>query len=153
VAEAAERESAGVGFECRTSFRGNLAMSQRLEHRDRLIAVAPVLGREDGMGYYALFYEVVDDFAERRAPFRDEHLRQAREAHHNGEIVLAGALAEPADGALLIFRGESPDVAASFAQRDPYVRHGLVRNWEVRPWTVVVGGDSAASANRASGGV
>ena len=105
------------------------------------------------MGYYALFYEVVDDFVERRAPFRDEHLRLAREAHRNGEIVLAGALAEPADGALLIFRGESPDVAAAFAQRDPYVRHGLVRNWEVRPWTVVVGGESAAPANRASGGV
>ena len=46
------------------------------------------------MGYYALFYEVVDDFVERRAPFRDEHLRLAREAHRNGEIVLAGALAE-----------------------------------------------------------
>jgi uncharacterized protein YciI len=105
------------------------------------------------MGYYALFYEVVDDFVERRAPFRDEHLRLAREAHRNGEIVLAGALAEPADGALLIFRGESPDLAASFAQRDPYVRHGLVRNWEVRPWTVVVGGEPTASANRASGGV
>ena len=104
------------------------------------------------MGYYALFYEVVEDFVERRAPFREEHLRLAREAHRNGEIVLAGALAQPADGALLIFRGASPDVAASFAQRDPYVCHGLVKNWEVRPWTVVVGGESAGSANRASGG-
>ena len=47
---------------------GNLAMPQRLEHRDRLIAVGPVLVREDGMGYYALFYEVVDDFVERRNP-------------------------------------------------------------------------------------
>jgi uncharacterized protein len=105
------------------------------------------------MGYYALFYEVVDDFVERRVLYREEHLRLAREAHRNGEIVLAGALAEPADGALLIFRGESPEVATSFAQHDPYVRHGLVRNWEVRPWTVVIGGDSASTVTRASGGV
>lgn len=105
------------------------------------------------MGYYALFYEVVDDFVERRSPFREEHLRLAREAHRNGEIVLAGALAEPADGALLIFRGESPEVATSFAHRDPYVRNGLVKNWDVRPWSVVIGGDSANSSNRVSEGV
>ena len=28
-----------------------------------------------------------------------------------------------------------------FAQRDPYVLEGLVRRWDVRPWTVVVGND------------
>ncbi|MGB2677185.1 MAG: YciI-like protein [Candidatus Acidiferrum sp.] len=93
------------------------------------------------MPYFALFYEVVDDFVARRAPFRDEHLLLAREAHLRGELLLAGALAEPADGALLIFRGPSPDAATSFAQNDPYVRHGLVKHWKVRPWSVVVGND------------
>ena len=96
------------------------------------------------MSYYALFYDVVDDFVERRAPFRQEHLQLADAANQRGELVLAGALTEPADGALIIFRGEDPAAAASFAENDPYVRHGLVKHWEVRPWTVVVGGPSPA---------
>jgi uncharacterized protein len=70
------------------------------------------------MAYYALFYDVVDNFVERRAPFREEHLKLADEANRRGELVLAGALAEPADGALIIFRGDDPAVASSFAQND-----------------------------------
>jgi uncharacterized protein len=103
------------------------------------------------MGYYTLFYEVVDDFVERRTVYREEHLLLAREAHRRGDIVLAGALADPADSALIIFRGESPDVANSFAHRDPYVRHGLVNRWEVRPWTVVIGAELAASESSSAG--
>jgi len=103
------------------------------------------------MAYYALFYEVVDDFVDRRAPFREEHLRLADAAYGRGELVLAGALAEPADGALLIFRGETSAAAASFAQQDPYVSNGLVKHWEVRPWTVVVGGELPSSATAAQG--
>jgi len=26
-----------------------------------------------------------------------------------------------------------------FVGQDPYVRHGLVRSWKVRPWNVVIG--------------
>lgn len=98
------------------------------------------------MAYFALFYEVEETFVERRAPFREEHLRLADAAHRRGEIVLAGALAEPADGALLIFRGDDSTAARSFAEKDPYVRNGLVKCWKVRPWSVVVGGESACSA-------
>ena len=93
------------------------------------------------MPYFALFYDVVDNFIARRAPFRDEHLLLARQAQRRGEIVLAGALADPANAALIIFRGPSPEAAASFAQADPYVRNGLVKHWKVRPWSVVVGND------------
>ncbi len=91
------------------------------------------------MPYFALMYEVVDDFVARRAPFRDEHLRRARESHARGKIVLAGALADPADAALIIFRCADRSVAEEFARRDPYVSNGLVKKWAVRPWTVVVG--------------
>ena len=96
------------------------------------------------MPYYALFYEVVDDFIARRGAYRDEHLRLAREARERGELVLAGALADPADGALIIFQGESPAVADTFARQDPYVKNGLVSKWRVRAWTVVVGNESPA---------
>lgn len=93
------------------------------------------------MNYYVLTYEVVADFVARRAPYRDEHLRLAREAHRRGELVLAGALGEPADRALLVFRAADRSAAEDFARTDPYVAQGLVSRWEVRPWAVVIGNE------------
>jgi uncharacterized protein YciI len=100
------------------------------------------------MNYYALFYDVVDDFVSRRAPYREEHLRHAREAHERGDLLLAGALADPADRALLIFRATDRSVVEAFARNDPYVLRGLVSRWEVRPWTVVIGQAPSASTPR-----
>ena len=93
--------------------------------------------------HYLLFYDVVDDYVERRTPLRGMHLRHARAAHERGELVLAGALADPVDGAVLLFQGSSPAVAEEFAKADPYVRNGLVTTWRVREWTTVVGDDPA----------
>ena len=92
------------------------------------------------MPYFALTYDVVEDFANKRTPFRPAHLKEVREAHGRGELVMAGALGEPA-GALLIFRAAEKSTAEQFAKNDPYVKEGLVRSWKVRPWTVVVGQD------------
>jgi uncharacterized protein len=89
--------------------------------------------------YYALLYETVPDHVERRKPFRAEHLALAEAAHRDGRLVMAGAF-DPADGALLVFRGDAPSVAEEFARSDPYVRNGLVTAWRVRPWSVVIGG-------------
>lgn len=91
------------------------------------------------MSFFALFYDVVDGFVERRQAYRAEHLSMALGSHARGELVLAGALSEPADGALLIFRGADRSVAEDFARSDPYVRAGLVTRWTVRPWSVVIG--------------
>jgi uncharacterized protein YciI len=95
--------------------------------------------------HYLLFYDVVPDYAERRKAFRGEHLALARSAHARGELVLGGALADPVDGAVLLFRGESPAAAEAFAAADPYVWHGLVTRWRVREWTTVVGDGAAVS--------
>ena len=89
--------------------------------------------------HYLLFYDVVADYVIRRQPFRAAHLEYARPFIERGELVLGGALAEPVDGAVLLFRGQSPDVARTFAATDPYVQQGLVTDWRVRPWTTVVG--------------
>ena len=89
--------------------------------------------------HYLLIYDVIPDYAERRTPFRAEHLALGRAAVERGELVLGGALANPADGAVLLFRGDSPQVAEAFAAADPYVRNGLVTNWRVWEWTTVVG--------------
>ena len=89
------------------------------------------------MNYFALIYDVVPDFQTRRTAFRQDHLQFVREAHERGELTLAGALGEPADGALLVFHAPSASVAEAFAARDPYVLNGLVTKWRVRPWNVV----------------
>ncbi len=86
-----------------------------------------------------LFYDVVDGYVERRQPFRGAHLEHAQRAVERGELVLGGALANPVDGAVLLFRGASPEVAEGFARADPYVNNGLVKRWRVREWTAVVG--------------
>jgi uncharacterized protein YciI len=84
-------------------------------------------------------YDVTDDYVERRAQFRMAHLDLARKAVERGEMVLGGALADPVDAAILLFRGDSPAVAEAFAKADPYVTNGLVKRWRVRPWTTVIG--------------
>lgn len=92
------------------------------------------------MPLFALQYDVVPGFADRRGPFRESHLKMVREAHERGVLVMAGALGEPPDAALLVFRGDSAAPAEEFANADPYVREGLVTAWRVRPWAVVIGG-------------
>ncbi|MCB2206599.1 YciI family protein [bacterium] len=91
------------------------------------------------MQYFILFYTTADDYLERRTAFREEHLAYAKAAHQRGELVLAGALADPSDQAVLIFRADSAKVAEEFARNDVYVRNGVVTSWDVRPWTVVIG--------------
>ena len=93
--------------------------------------------------HYLLLYDVVPDYVARRAVFRDEHLSLAWQAHARGELVLAGALADPVDGAILLFSSDSPAAAEAFAGADPYVRNGLVTKWRVRAWKTVVGATAA----------
>jgi uncharacterized protein YciI len=91
--------------------------------------------------YYILFYDVVDDYVNRRAPFREVHLNHAKQAHQQGHLVMAGAFANPADGAALVFRADDRSVIEDFARNDPYVQNELVKEWRIREWTVVIGGE------------
>jgi uncharacterized protein YciI len=89
--------------------------------------------------YYLLEYVLVDDYLDRRAFWREAHLTLARDAAHRGDLVLAGALAEPPDRAVLVWRTTDRAVVERFVEDDPYVRQGLVTTWTIRPWNVVVG--------------
>ncbi|HXK10301.1 MAG TPA: YciI-like protein [Vicinamibacteria bacterium] len=89
--------------------------------------------------YYLLLYDYVENAVERRAPFRDDHLRLARESLGRGELLMGGAFADPVDGGALLFRADDPSVVEDFVRRDPYVAGGVVTAWRIRPWTVVVG--------------
>ena len=92
--------------------------------------------------HYILFYDYVPDYMERRGEFRDEHVALVRKAIDRGELFLGGAFANPADGAAIVFKADTPDVAEAFAKADPYVLNGLVTSWRVREWTTVVGRDA-----------
>jgi uncharacterized protein YciI len=92
--------------------------------------------------HFALEYQLVPDYLERRVPLRDEHLALGRAAAARGEIVLAGAF-DPPDGALLVFQGADDAAARRFAESDPYVREGLVTSWRVRRWRTVIGTDAS----------
>lgn len=101
------------------------------------------------MKHWILFYDAVEDYAARRVPFRRVHLEHAHAAHARNELVLAGALANPADGAVLIFQAESAAAAENFAKTDPYVLNGLIVKWHVREWTTVVGDAALTPVNPA----
>jgi uncharacterized protein YciI len=94
----------------------------------------------DPKAYWLLLYDYVEDYVERRAPFRQAHLDLAQQAYDRGELVLAGALADRPFGAVLVFAAADASVAEDFARADPYVNEGVVTSWRVRPWNVVVGG-------------
>lgn len=93
--------------------------------------------------HYLLFYEVGEDYVAKRAEFRDAHLENAWKSSERGELLLGGALANPVDGAVLLFRGDSPEVAEKFARADPYVTGGAVRRWYFREWMTVAGRGAA----------
>jgi uncharacterized protein len=96
------------------------------------------------MKHFLLFYTFADRYLERRPQFRESHLAFAWDAHKRGELLLAGAVADPVDSGLLIFKAESRDIVERFARNDPYVLNGLVTVWRVREWLTVVGTMAAA---------
>jgi uncharacterized protein YciI len=91
--------------------------------------------------YWLLLYDLVEDYLERRAALRPVHLALAKAAHQAGVLVYAGALDDPADRAVLVFRTDDPAVIEEFAANDPYVENGLVTAWQIRRWNVVIGPD------------
>ena len=72
-----------------------------------------------------------------------EHLTLAWQSQARGELILAGVVADPVDGAVLLFRADSPKIVEAFVAADPYVKNGLVTQWRVRPWNTVVGEDAS----------
>lgn len=90
--------------------------------------------------HYILFYTTVENYIEKRAPFREEHLALATHYKENGQLIMAGAFANPSDGAALVFNVENEKQVQEFVDNDPYVQNGLITEWAIREWTVVIGG-------------
>ena len=88
--------------------------------------------------YYALFYDLVDNALEARAPYRDDHIALALAAHERGFLVMAGAFTDPPDTSVLVFRADDRAEVEEFARNDPYVINGVATKWTVREWAVVL---------------
>lgn len=91
--------------------------------------------------YYALLYDYVDDVVTKRQPYREQHLELLQALFEMGQLVMAGAWADPVDGAAFVFNVDDRSVIEQFVQADPYVAAGLVTRWRIREWNVVVGGE------------
>jgi len=91
------------------------------------------------MKHFLLIYDLAPDYLSRRGEFREAHLNMAWAAHDKGELVVGGAMTDPADTAILMFKAETKDPVEQFAKSDPYVTNGLVKNWRVREWNTVAG--------------
>jgi uncharacterized protein len=89
--------------------------------------------------YFLLYYDYVENIIEKRVPFREAHLGLVGEYVERGEIILAGAYANPVDGAVLVFKVGSQAKIEEFMKEDPYVNNGLVIGCQIREWTVVAG--------------
>jgi uncharacterized protein len=86
-----------------------------------------------------LVYTYVSDMATKRGPVRPLHLVHAEAEVRTGRLLAGGAVggADLREG-LLVFAATPAEVEA-FARADPYVTQGLVTQWRVAEWTVVVG--------------
>jgi uncharacterized protein YciI len=89
--------------------------------------------------HWLLFYDYAPDYLERRPEFRPRHFEHASAHRERGELVMAGAFGDPADGAVLVFRTEDKAVVEAFAENDPYNAAGLITGWRVRRWVMVMG--------------
>lgn len=75
--------------------------------------------------------------AERRGPYREDHLAGIRAEKEAGRVSLAGAIGNPPNGGAIVFRGVDRGHIEEFVQGDPYVQAGLVRSWRIEPWNLV----------------
>ncbi|MCU1346783.1 MAG: uncharacterized protein JWL70_3049 [Acidimicrobiia bacterium] len=92
--------------------------------------------------YWLLLYNLSDDYLDRRGPLRPAHLALIQGAHDRGELLMAGAVSDPFDLAVLVFTVQDTAIIERFVADDVYVHEGLVTSWTIRPWNVVVGGAS-----------
>lgn len=92
--------------------------------------------------HFILTYHTVNRFNDRKMRFRSAHLDLVRSYYGDGRLVMGGALLEPNDAALLIFQCDQVDEVEGFVEKDPYVQKGLVKSYDIRPWSVAIGGDS-----------
>lgn len=81
---------------------------------------------------YVVFYESADDVREKAPLHFAAHSARWNEFAAAGTLLMIGPFANPADGAMGVFT--TREAAESFATGDPFVIHGVVKNWRITEW-------------------
>lgn len=101
--------------------------------------------------YHVLFYEYVPNILEKRVPYRPDHFEHAMNLVEKGHLQLGGAWGtsgdndssdtsnQHIDGACFVLKAMRKEEIEHFVQNDPYFVNGLVPDYQIRPWNVVVG--------------
>ena len=79
-----------------------------------------------------LFYEVAPNALPKIMNHFPAHRARLEEFHARGELIAAGPLGNPPDGAMAIFTTRQS--AEEFLQGDPFVVNGLVAKWRLVEW-------------------
>ncbi len=91
------------------------------------------------MKYYILTYNFVENYLEKRTPYRKDHFEVANDAVAAGNLLLGGATEGPGEKGVLIFRVNDIAQVEAFAKQDPYVKNGIVTSYDIKEWNVVLG--------------
>jgi uncharacterized protein YciI len=87
---------------------------------------------------YVLEYVYVADILEKRTPYRPDHIALA-EKYCNEGTILSGGPFTPPTGALFVFSADGKDAVENFVKSDPYYAAGLITNYSIKEWNVVIG--------------
>ena len=122
-----------------SAFTRRVAFSSAFTRRGALGGLRMSTSSSGPAKTYALQYEYVTDILERRAPFREAHLKLANDLCSQGALISGGPLGGKNGpvGALFLFAGI--ESAQSFVAQDPYVKEGLVPSHRISEWTVLIG--------------
>ena len=88
--------------------------------------------------WHVLQYTYVKDMATKRTSVREAHLKWVNEASKKSGLYMAGAFTDPLDGGQFLFQRTEKKIIEKLVQSDPYFMKGLVSNYTIRAWHVVV---------------
>jgi uncharacterized protein YciI len=86
---------------------------------------------------YVLFYESADDVLSKAPAHFPAHKARFDDFHARGELLMVGTFGDPQEeGSMAIFT--TREAAEEFVREDPFVLHGVVRDWHIREWDEVL---------------
>ena len=92
-----------------------------------------------------VFYESAADVTDKAPLYFAAHRARWREFADRGELLMIGPFDNAQeDGAMGIFT--TRQAAEEFVRGDPFVVHGVVRNWTIREWNEALVPDQRAEA-------
>jgi uncharacterized protein YciI len=88
------------------------------------------------MTKYVLFYESADDVAEKAPVHFADHQARWQVFRERGSLLLIGPFTD-LSGAMGVFTSRA--AAEEFVVADPFLLHGVIKNWYIREWMEAIG--------------